>query len=311
MRIAVVGAGAIGSLFGGLLAKAGNEVTLIGRRSHMETITLRGLNIEGRQRHIITNLQAISYAAEAEKRDFELVLLTVKAYDTGQAVSAAKRLIKEETVLLSLQNGLGVEESALTLIRRENLMRGVTCCAAILDKPGVVIHTGMGKTVVGELDGVTTPRTQRVAEALRDAGLPTKVTSNIHGAVWMKTLVNAGINPFAALTGMRNGELLRFEGLKGLMVETVEEGHKVAEKLRVELEGDPASQMLSTAEATAGNMNSMLIDVERGQPTEIDFMNGAIWRLGERAGVPTPLNRLLTHLVKARASKVLGGEKSG
>lgn len=299
-----MGAGAIGSLFGGLLAKAGNEVTLIGRRSHMDAITQRGLIIKGAKHHIIKNLQAISDVAEVERGGYELILLTVKTYDTVEAVSAAKRLIKKGTGLLSLQNGLGVEELALKHIRRKNLMRGVTSCAAILHKPGVIIHTGTGETVVGELDGTTTPRAQKVAEVIRDSGLPTEVTANISGAVWVKTLVNAGINPFAALTGMKNGELLKFEGLKGLMIATVDEGRRVAEKQKVELEGDPASQMIATVEATSENMNSMLIDVESGRPTEIDFMNGAIWRLGERVSVATPFNMLLTHLVKARASKV-------
>jgi 2-dehydropantoate 2-reductase len=311
LRIAVVGAGAIGSLFGGFLAKAGNEVTLIGRRSHMEAIRLRGLTIDDSQHQTITNLQAISDIAEAEEGGFELVLLTVKAYDTAGAASAARALMGERTVLVSLQNGLGVEEFALEFIRRASLMRGVTSCGAILDKPGVIIPTGMGETVVGELDGVITTRVQRVAEALEGSGFPTRVTSNISGAVWMKTLVNAGINPFAALTGMRNGELLRVEGLKGLMVETVEEGRRVAERLKVVLEGDPVAKMVMTAEATFNNINSMLIDVERGQPTEIDFINGAIWHLGEGVGISTPLNRFLTYLVKARASKVLGGVKFG
>jgi len=307
LRIAVMGAGAIGSLFGSFLAKAGNEVTLIGRRSHMEAIRLRGLAVEGPQHHTITNLQAISDIAETEEGKFELILLTVKAYDTVQAVSAARRLMGEGAVLVSLQNGLGVEECALKFIRRKNLMRGVTSCAAILDKPGVIIQTGMGETVVGELDGTTATRTQRVAEVLKESRLPTRVTPNISGAVWMKTLVNAGINPFAALTGMRNGELPMFEGLKELMVETIEEGRRVAERLKVVLEGDPVAKMLTTAEATSENINSMFIDVRRGKPTEIDFINGAIWHLGERAGVATPLNMFLTYLVKARASKGLGG----
>jgi len=304
LRIAVVGAGAIGSLFGSLLAQAGNEVTLIGRRDHMDAVGFEGLRIEGPKPQHVTNLQTTSNIAEAAEKRYDLVLLTVKAYATIQAASDAKRLIRDETVLLSLQNGLGVEEHILDLIGREHLMRGVTGCGAILDRPGVVIHTGVGETVVGELNGTVTARAEHIAEVLSASGLPTKATSNISGAVWMKTLVNSGINPFAALTGMRNGELLRFEGLRSLMAEVVEEGWRVAEKLGVELGGDPVSQTFSTAEATSENINSMLVDLEKGRATEIDYMNGAIWHLGERAGVVTPLNRLLTQLVKARVSKV-------
>ncbi|MEM3736832.1 MAG: 2-dehydropantoate 2-reductase [Candidatus Bathyarchaeia archaeon] len=304
MRIAVIGAGAIGSLFGGLLAKNGNDVTLIGRKDHVEAIRRLGLRIEGIQHCTVRDLWAVSDIDEVERRKYDLLLLTVKAYSTVQALSVARGLIKGGTPLLCLQNGLGVEELAMKLVQREDLMRGVTGCAAILDRPGVIIHTGMGETVIGELSGKITPRAQIVAEAFNSSGLTTKVTHNISDAVWMKTLVNAGINPFAALTGMKNGELIKVDGLRGLMVETVEEGRKVAERLGVELSGDPVLQMLTVAELTSENINSMLIDVERGRPTEIDFINGAISHVGGQVGVPTPLNRILTQLVKAKASKV-------
>jgi 2-dehydropantoate 2-reductase len=131
-----------------------------------------------------------------------------------------------------------------------------------------------------------------------EAGLPTGVTNNIEGTVWTKILINAGINPFGALTGMKNGELMMFPELKELMVETVIEGTKVARKINVKLEGDPVSLMLKTAEMTAQNRNSMLQDVEKGKRTEIDFINGAISNLGKRMGVKTPLNNMLTSLVK-------------
>lgn len=290
-----MGAGAIGSLFGGLLAEGGNDVTLIARESHVRTIKQNGLIIDGVSGKHVVDVKAVTKPTHL-KATFDLILLTVKAYDTRQAVTEAQTLLGNNSVLLCLQNGLGMEEIASEIIGRDRILRGVTTNGALLKEPSLVIYTGKGETTIGELK--VTGRAQRVAEAFSKAGLPTRVTNNIEGTVWTKILINAGINPFGALTGMKNGELIIIPELKELMVETVIEGRNVAKKIDAKLEGDPVSLMIKTAEMTAQNKNSMLQDIEKGKRTEIDFINGAISNLGKRKGVLTPLNTLLTHLVK-------------
>ena len=292
-----MGAGAIGSFFGGLLAEDENDVVLIARESHVKAIRQNGLAIEGVSGKRVVKVKAVTTSAHL-KEDFDLVLLTVKAYDTRQAVTEVKELIGDESVLLCLQNGLGVEQIASTIIGRDQVVRGVTINGVLLKEPGLVIHTGEGKTTIGELNRKITHRARKIAEMFSKAGLPTRVTSNIDGTVWTKILINAGINPFGALTGMKNGELLMIPGLRKLMIETVIEGSNVAKKIDVKLEHEPVSLMINTAEMTAKNKNSMLQDIEKGKRTEIDFINGAILNLGKRNGIKTPLNKVLTHLVR-------------
>jgi 2-dehydropantoate 2-reductase len=292
-----MGAGAIGSLFGGLLAEGGNNVTLIARESHAKAIERNGLIIEGASGKHVVKVKAVTKPAYL-KETFDLILLTVKAYDTRQAVTEAQALMGNTSVLLCLQNGLGMEEIASEIIGRDRVLRGVTINGVLLKEPGLVVHTGKGETTIGELNREISERTKKIAEVFSKAGLPTKVTNNIEGMVWTKILINAGVNPFGALTGMKNGELIMVPELKELMVETVIEGTNVAKKIDVKLEGDPVSLMIKTAEMTAQNKNSMLQDVEKGKRTEIDFINGAISNLGKRVGVKTPLNSLLTSLVK-------------
>ena len=292
-----MGAGAIGSLFGGLLAEGGNDVVLIARESHVKAIKQDGLTIEGASGKHVVKVKAVTTPAHL-KETFDLILLTVKAYDTRQAVTEAQTLMGNNSVLLCLQNGLGMEEIASEIVGRDRVLRGVTTNGALLKEPGLVIHTGKGETIIGELKRKITERAQKIAEAFSKAGLPTRATNNIEGTVWTKILINAGINPFGALTGMKNGELKMIPELKELMVETVIEGTNVAKKSDVKLEGDPVSLMIKTAEMTAQNKNSMLQDIEKGKRIEIDFINGAISNLGKRRGIETPLNNLLTHLVK-------------
>ena len=295
LRIMVMGAGSIGSLFGGYLAKAGNEVVLVGREEHVQAIKKSGLEIREGFTHNI-KLRAVNSPTRIEG-SFDLILLTVKAYDTRQVVMQMRKFKNSETTLLCLQNGLGTEEIAAKYI--EMPVRGVTMNASLLLQPGVIIHTGYGDTIIGERDGHTSERLKKIARMFSNADINTRITDNICGAVWTKTLVNSGINPFGAITGMRNGELLQIPYLKRLMVRTVEEGVNVADKIGINLEEDPVSMVIKTAELTANNKNSMLQDILRKKQTEIDFINGAISKQGRKNRVPTPMNDVLTGFIKA------------
>lgn len=295
----VMGAGAIGSLFGGYLAKSGNDVVLVGREKHVNAIKKKGLVIRDGVEYVV-KVKAVTSADQVET-PLDLILLTVKAYDTRQAILEIHELIGDKTTLLCLQNGLGIEEIASDIIK--NPLRGVTCNGSMLLKNGSITHTGRGDTIIGKRDGIITQKMKMIADTFTKAGLNTRITENIQGVVWTKTLVNSGINPFGALTRMKNGELVQVPSLKELMVRTVREGINVAEKIGITLEEDPVSLTIKTAEKTANNRNSMLQDIIRNKLTEIDFINGAISEHGRRSRVPTPINDVLTGLIRTIENK--------
>ncbi len=298
MRIAIVGAGAMGSLFGGLLADVGEDVTLVDVwREHVEVINAQGLRITG-----IGGDRSVEVRATADSKRVgyvDLILIFVKSYDTAQAARDALPMASEETIFLTLQNGLGNIEKIAEVAGKQRVVGGVTAHGSTLMGSGEIFHAGQGSTVIGELDGALTGRIRGICEAFNAAGIGTQVSTNIQGSLWSKVLVNVGINALTALTGLRNGELLEFPEVKRVMKRAVEEAYKVAEASGVKLEADdPVGKVFKVAEATATNRSSMLQDVIRGRHTEIDALNGAIVELGGRFNVDTPVNEVLTAAVK-------------
>ncbi|MEX2753282.1 MAG: ketopantoate reductase family protein [Candidatus Freyarchaeota archaeon] len=296
MKVVIMGSGSMGSLFGGFLAKSGVDVTLIDKKTITDTIRKKGLEITGVSSHYHIKVKATHNPSEVGAAD--LVMIIVKAYDTEQAVKDAIPLIGKNTWVMCLQNGLGNEEIASRIIGRERILRGITTNGAMLEKPGKVIHTGTGETTIGRCYGPNTNEVDKIAQMITESGLPSNVTPNISGIVWGKALVNAGINPFGTLTGMRNGELLEVPEIVESIKELVLEGAEVAHKLGVHLPFNPVEKTFEVARQTAQNKNSMLQDIERGKRTEIDYINGAISRYGREVHVPTPMNDLVTALVK-------------
>ena len=300
MKIGVVGAGAMGSLFGGLLAEAGEDVTLVDVwEEHVEAINSRGLRITGASGDRTVGVRATVDPGEVGPVD--LAIIFVKSYDTARAARDALHLASEETVFLSLQNGLGNTEKISEAVGGHRVLRGVTAQGSTMMGPGEIHHAGRGPTVIGELGGAATGRLAGICEAFNRAGIPTEVSQDIQAELWSKVLVNVGINPLTALTGLRNGELLEHVEIRGVMAEAVTEALRVAQALGMELE-DPVERVYEVAEATAANRSSMLQDVERGRRTEIDALNGAIVELGGRLGVDTPVNRALVASVKGLES---------
>jgi len=293
LKALVMGAGTIGSLFAAYLAKQGWEVAIIARRTHVEAVRSRGLRVEGPLGSFTAKVEAYEDPSSVKDR-FNLVLITVKAYDTRQAAMQVEPLIKQGAVPLCLQNGLGVEVEASQALGVK-VYRAVTSNGALLAEPGFVKHTGLGETLMSG----SQPLLDELVEALKASGLPARKVEDVEGAVWLKTLINAGINPLGAITGLRNGELLEVGWLRDLMRGVVEEGWRVALRKGVELEEDPVEAVFRVAKATASNKNSMLQDLERGRRTEVDYINGAIAREARALGMEAPLNEALTALVKA------------
>jgi 2-dehydropantoate 2-reductase len=298
MKTVMIGPGAMGGLFGGLLSRAGEELWLVGyRKEQVETICSVGLTLEEKGKSQIIPMKATPDVTSVGKAD--LVIFFVKTYDTEKAVSDSLALEKEDTVFLTLQNGLGNEEVICKKIDRKKVMLGVTGQGATLLQPGRVRHAGWGKTFIGELDHRITDRSNRIAQMFYKAGIETEVSPNIHDQVWGKLLVNAGINALTALTGFKNGQLLDYPETARLMEKLTLEAAEVARKKGVRIEEDPIEKVRKAAAATRENRSSMGQDFDHRRRTEVDAINGAVVREAQALGIPAPFNQAVTDLVKA------------
>ena len=298
MKTVIMGAGAMGSLFGGLLALKGEDIRLVGTRNEqIDTICSTGLTFEEKGKLKIIPMNATSEVTSVVTAD--LVIFFVKTYDTEKAVSDALVLEKEDTIFLTLQNGLGNEEVICKKVDRKKVMLGITGHGATLLGPGHIRHAGWGKTFIGELDHRITDRANGIARMFCDAEIETEVSSNIHNRVWEKLLVNVGINALTALTGFKNGQLLDYPETARLMEKLVFEGAEVARRKGIHLEENPIEKVRNAIKATRENRSSMGQDFDHRRKTEIDAINGAVVKEAQPLGIPVPFNQAVTDLVKA------------
>ena len=301
MRIAILGSGAMGCLYGGLLAESGCPVTLIDVwKEHIETINRQGLRIEGAGgERVISGIRGVTDPKDAGTAD--LLIVFVKATMTRTAISQAMPVVGQDTTVMTLQNGLGNAEALSDVVGAHRVVAGVTGHGSTLVGPGVIRHAGQGDTVIGEASGVISERTEKIADVLRRAGFAVSVSDNVMGLIWGKLLVNVGINALTAITGLKNGRLVDFPETSDLMAKAIEEAVAVATEkgVRVNVE-EPVRHTREIAKKTAGNRSSMLQDVCRRRQTEISVINGAIVEEGRRLGVPTPVNDVLAKLVAVR-----------
>lgn len=299
MRIAIVGPGAIGGLFGAVLTRGGLDVTLIDKRpDRAARLNETGMDIEGKGGTYHASVKAMAYPLAADP--FDVILVAVKAYDTAAACKQFAPAVGPETTVITVQNGLGNVEILAEAFGTDRVLGGSTSQGANILAPGRIDHAGVAETTIGEMDGTISDRAKRMAAAFTEAGLETAVSDNIFGLIWTKLLINVAINPLVALLRVRNGVLAEQDETLDLMRLAVTEAWEVAKAKGVRLlVNDPVAKAVEVARKTAGNIASMHQDVRHGRRTEIDFITGAVVREGERVGVPTPYNRALTLLVKS------------
>jgi len=297
MRILVFGAGALGSFVGGVLAQK-YDVTLYGREKKVHIIRESGLRITGKT-EIMVKPKIAFRLNDLKGQEFDLIILTVKAYDTERAMEIIKEIIGKNSAVLSLQNGLDNEFRIAEIIGEERTLGGVTSHGITFMEPGHVHHAGTGETVIGELNKKETERTKKIGLALTSVGINTRTSTNIQSEIWTKGIVNAGINPLTAITRLKNGYLLEIPLLTKLLESTCQECITVANKAKMDLlKCDIIKKTKNVARLTAENKSSMLQDIERGKRTEIDTINGKIVEIGRMRGVETPINSALVALVK-------------
>ncbi|QJW44656.1 2-dehydropantoate 2-reductase [bacterium BFN5] len=304
MRITVVGAGAMGSLFGALLSQCGQDVLLVDKRSdHIQAINKNGLSItHPDSSETVVTVKASTDTAGAGHTD--LLLLFVKSYDTEQALQDCFPIVGADTVVLTLQNGLGNIEKISRIVGPDKVIAGTTsygCCAL---GAGHIAVSNAGEVTLGEIGGTLSTRIRKIAAIFKAAGIQIQVSENIESIIWTKLAVNVGINALTAITALRNGQLLAQAETKQLMSSAIHELVQIAEQKKIKLLTDPIELAFKVAQATSSNKSSMRQDIERGTRTEIDSINGAIVAEGMNLGIATPVNQVLTLLIKALENKV-------
>ena len=298
MKIAVMGAGAVGGYFGALLHRGGLDVTLIARGRHLEAIKAHGLRIKSTQGDLTVPAKAVGDPRAVGPVD--LILFCVKSYDTESAARQCLPIVQESTAILCLQNGVDNEEKIAMVAGGEKVLGGVAYIGAGVSEPGVVVHTAEGRIVFGEMRGGVSERVRRLEQIFRDAGFPAEVSSNIQAILWGKLCWNAAFNALNTLVGGDVRVLVERPETRTLARQVMEEVRAVANANNVPLSADLAERLLTWTDTAAGSMKtSTRQDLEAGKRLEVEALNGAVVRKGEAAGVPTPFNFALYALLKA------------
>lgn len=296
MQVAVIGAGAMGSLFGALLHEAGHRVWLLDiREDHLTAIDREGLHIEQEGQWRTVRLQTARAPGDVD--DVDLIVVFVKSGQTEAAAKTAAQLAEGGSLVLTLQNGMGNAEKLALHIDPNSLVAGTTAHGATVLGPGKIRHAGEGPTILGLWRARDTARLEVLAGIFSNAGIKTSVAADIKPVLWEKLLINVGINAITALTGIHNGELLDLEATRELAALAVTEAAAVASAKSIAVRNDIHQHVFAVARATADNRSSMGQDIDHCRPTEIEAINGLIVKEAEQLAVDVPVNRTLTALI--------------
>ena len=295
-RIAVVGAGAVGGYFGGLLARAGAPVIFIGRKAFVEAVKQNGLFLDTVQFQEQVNVEASTDLAAA--RGAEIILFCVKTTDTAETARALAKVLAPNAVIVSMQNGVDNAEQIESASGLKALPAAVYVAASVPAR-GTVKHVGRGDIVLGPQNEIT----ERVAAVFTRANIPCRISENLAGELWTKLVWNCALNAMSALGKVTYGEILASADAKQLLETTVYEVVAVAKASGIKLAGfdDPKTALAGgykIAEQMAATRSSTAQDMMRGKKTEIDSLNGFIVRRGKELNIPVPVNHALFTLVK-------------
>ena len=305
MKIAIVGTGAMGSVYAALFASAGHEVWAVDRwREHIEAIRARGLRLEGASGDKTVKLNATTDAREAGVCD--LVILATKAMHVAQAAEAAKSLLGSETPVLSIQNGLGGPDTAANILGRQRVMVGVVGgFGASMKAPGHAHHNGWELVRLGEFGGPITPRLKNVEAVWSGAGFRVKVFDDIDQLVWEKLICNCAYSGPCGISERTTGEVMEDADLSAVSAACASEAYAVARAKGVKLGfTDPVAYVRDFGSKIPHARPSVLLDLLAGRKSEIDVINGSIPRVGKDVGVDAPVNTAVTALVRAKERKL-------
>lgn len=297
MNLIVVGPGAVGCLFAGLMAEAGYRVQLLDKRPERAVhISSHGVRIEdiGGARTI-----PVRNTIEASGMDpADVVFICVKAYDTASAIAAVLPAIREHTVVISMQNGLGNLDEMAKLVHPDRLLAAITTAGSTYLGPGHIRYAGAGVTTLAPFTQAGEPQAQRMADLLIGASIIAATAVDINAMLWSKLVINASICPVSVVSGLTNGRILQSPEWSRRLFQSAEEAFAVARAKNIRLlYENPVQSVREVCANTAGNLSSMLQDYRRGKKTEIEAINGVIVREADARGVPAPVNRQLYNQV--------------
>jgi 2-dehydropantoate 2-reductase len=299
MRIAIMGSGGVGGYYGGLLAKAGQEVTFIARGAHLQAIRDKGLHVKSVHGDFtVSPVKATDRPGEIGAVD--LVLVATKTYHTEEAAQAIKPLIGDNTVVISLQNGIDAAERIGSAVGMERMLGGATWLSAAIEAPGRIgQYSQFRRIALGELDGRITPRAQAVASAFATTPAVVELVPNIRQMLWTKFVFISAISALGGLTRVSMGEYRHVPEAREVLAQAMAEVAAVAQACGVALDADIVAKTLSFIDAAAPDMRpSMQRDLEAGRMSELESLIGVVVRLGRERGVPTPVMRLAYALLK-------------
>jgi 2-dehydropantoate 2-reductase len=300
MKIAILGSGSLGSTFGGILTEAGLDVTLVNRpNEHMKVLREQGLTLVEES---VARLVKVKVATDPRQIEpVDLIVVLVKSSFTRTALEGFRSLIGTETLAMSLQNGLGNEEILREYLGESRVLSGRTYVGGALIAPGLAQIGVKGReTLIGELDGHISERAQQIGALFNRAGLETRVISDLQELIWQKLLINVSGGAICGITGLSYGQLLQVPEAVACAVAAVQEAIDVGRAAGVNITAtDPKAVLDKAAAGLPFDFKpSILQDIERRRSTEIDFINGAVVRLGEKLAIATPVNRTLVAGIK-------------
>ncbi len=297
MKIAVIGAGAMGSLFGGLLAESGADVWLFDIwDEHVNAINKNGLKIERKGK-----FRSVSIKATIDQDQIgisDLIIIFVKSTHTGQAAQKAKFLMGDNSLVMTLQNGMGNADIIAETIEPSRIIAGTTSYGATLLGPGSIRHAGIGPTTIGMWADGAKDKVLYIAKYFLESGIKTEVVDDIKSVIWNKLLINVGINAITALTGIKNGQLLDLSATRNISRAAVEEAMELAKAQGININKDSVEHVFQIAEATSSNRSSMGQDVDNKRITEIEAINGFVVHEASAMGIKVPVNKTLTALIE-------------
>lgn len=299
MHIAIMGTGGTGGYFGGLLARAGEEVSFIARGANLEAIRKNGLAVKS----VLAGEFSVPATATDDPGEIgpvDAVLFCVKAYDNAGAADQIRPLIGPETAVLSVQNGIDNEQQIGEVIGPEHVVGCVSYVSSTIESPGVIAQTaGPGKIVLGEMQGGTSARTEAILTSLQNAGITAELHPDIQVALWQKFIAICGVNGITALTRLPMGEILACEETRSLMRGTMQEVETVARACGANLPEKCADLAMDTFSSMEPSIRgSMYYDLAAGRRLELEVLNGTVVRLGSEHGIATPINSTIYAALK-------------
>jgi len=304
VKIGIVGAGAMGSVYGGLFAAAGHEVWFVDLwREHIDAIRAHGLEVSGASGQRTVRPMATTRTEEAGRCD--LVVLATKMHDLEKAARSIEPMLGDDTAVLTIQNGLGSQDIVERARGGRNFLVGIAGgFGASISKPGAVHHNGWDRVRIAEAAGGNTPRLRRIVDVWRGAGFNAEGYPDPGPMIWSKYICNLAFSPVCGALSLRIGQVLENPEARLLAESLAREAYDVATAKGIKLDfSDPIKRVHEFGNVIPNAMPSMLLDLLAGRPSEIDVLNGALVREAERVGVAAPTNAFMTRVVRALEAK--------